>query len=441
MTLRYRTLLALVIALAPSASHAVASDWPQFQGPDRNGHSSETDLRLDWQESAPPELWSLAIGPGFGGVAVAGEEVFFLDREFGEADMFRVLDRDTGEELWSHRYEAEGRLSFNGSRCVPSVEEAFVYTLGGFGHVVCYDREFQEPAWSLHLAEDLDGEIPMFGWCQAPLVIEDLLVLTPLGEEVGLVALDRFTSDEMWRTEALGTSHSTPMLTELDGVPQLLFLHNLGDRQRGLIGYLSSFDPDSGELLWRIQTAVASLPIPQATRIDDQRVFVTTGYGAGSVMLRVTHEGGEWQAEELFRNPKGSQTHQPIRVDEHLYILVNENQNDPRTRQKEGGLMCLSLDGEVRWRTGNEPYFGRGNMLLADGLLWIQDGHSGVLRTVRPNPEKYDQVGETNVFDITDRRDKQMWAPMALSAGRLLLRSQDTLKCLDLRKDPTAHGE
>ena len=98
--------------------------------------------------------------------------------------------------------------------------------------------------------------------------------------------------------------------------------------------------------------------------------------------------------------------------------------------------MCMDLDGNEVWRTGAEPFFGRGNAIAADGVLYIQDGHSGVLRVVEPDPNGYRQLAELDVFGADgSRRDQRMWAPMALSRGRLLLRSQHELRCLDLRPE------
>jgi hypothetical protein len=99
--------------------------------------------------------------------------------------------------------------------------------------------------------------------------------------------------------------------------------------------------------------------------------------------------------------------------------------------------MCLDLEGREIWRTGDDPYLGRGSMILADGMLLVQDGLSGTLRLVDPTPTGYRMLAEANVFGVADRRDHQMWAPLALADGRLLMRSQEELRCLDLR-DPAA---
>jgi len=156
------------------------------------------------------------------------------------------------------------------------------------------------------------------------------------------------------------------------------------------------------------------------------------GYRGGSTLLQLAKKDGKVTGETVFHITRGAQVHRPLVHGDNVYLLVNENWTDPRNRQAEGGLLCLSLDGKEKWRTGDDPYFGRGCALLVDDTLVIQDGLSGVLRAVRATPDGYQQVGEVDLFDVGDRTDHQMWAPLAFAAGKLLMRSQDKLLCLKL---------
>jgi hypothetical protein len=167
-------------------------------------------------------------------------------------------------------------------------------------------------------------------------------------------------------------------------------------------------------------------------QVDDERFFVTGGYRGGSSMMRLLKSDGGYEVERLFRIERGAQVHNPIVDGEHIYLLVNENWNSERRRRAEGGLLCLSLEGKELWRTGADPYFGRGNAILAGDHLLIQDGYDGTLRVARATAAGYQQVAEANIFGIEDRGDHQMWAPMALAGSKLLMRSQDELVCVQL---------
>ena len=427
--------LALAASLLAPQADSKTADWPQFQGPNRDARTLPAGVDFAWSEDGPDVLWMREIGVGFGGAAIEGGEVFLLDREVGVEDNLLALDLETGEEKWSYPYEALGRLQFPGTRSVPTVREDFVYTYGGQGQLTCFDREAQEMAWFVDLGEDYGGELPTFGWSASPLVIDDIVVAPALGQEVGLVAFDRVTGDERWVTEGVGFSHSMPSLLKLLGKEQIVFLSTVvagrgADAAANTM--ISSFDPEDGSLLWRTTTLLTSLAVPGPVQIDDTRFFLTGGYSSGSTLMGISKTDAGYAFEELFHIARGSQTHVPIFHDDHLYLIVNENSNDPRNRRTEGGLMCLSLEGKEIWRTKDDPYFGRGNLILAGDHLVIQDGYDGTLRIVSATSAGYEPVAESNVFGIDDRRDHQMWAPLALAGNLLVMRSQNELLCVRL---------
>jgi hypothetical protein len=72
--------------------------------------------------------------------------------------------------------------------------------------------------------------------------------------------------------------------------------------------------------------------------------------------------------------------------------------------------------------------FERGPLLLADGMIIALDGKKGTLHLVEPSPEGFKQLAEAKIFS-----GKEIWAPMALSDGKLLVRNQQEMKCLDLK--------
>jgi len=415
---------------------ACGADWPQFHGPTRDAVSAETGLARMWPvggpDAGPPVVWTQTLGPGFGGAAVRDGEVFVLDRVAEREDVLRCLDFATGEEKWKFAYAAAGRLGYGGSRTVPTVTEDRVYTIGPFGHVGCFDRTTHQPVWSFDMRVRFDGEMPMFGWAQSPLLVDSMVIIAPFGD-AGIVAIDARTGAEVWRTGHFGTSHSNPVLLDLAGRRQLVLLGRDGES-----GVLAGFDPATGARLWQTDAFWAKRSIPSPIRIDDNRLFITGGYRAGSLMLEITSAEGEAGADgafvvrEIFRHGRGSQLHVPLLVDGHLYLSANENWND-RGRRKEGGFMCLDLEGNERWRTGDDPYLGRGGSLLAGRMLIVQDGYNGSLRLVEPRPDGFRVLAQCDLFGVTDEKDHRLWAPMALTDGRLLVRSQTELKCIDLR--------
>ena len=431
----------MLYTLAATALLTLASppndggDWPQYLGPDRTGVAPWPTETFEWPSDGPSTVWRVPIGAGFGGVAIADGEVFLFDHEKNGGDVLRVFDLETGEELWAAGYEQLGRLNYDGSRTVPTVVGRRVFTSSGFGPVVCFDRDEQDLIWMVDVGEELGGEAPMYGWCVHPVVVGDMVIAGPLGATTGLVALDQETGEVRWRTGHLGFSHSAPALVQFAGQEQLLFntCPKLGSgRDAPAPATIWSIDPANGETLWKHELSLSRLPIPPPVVVDENRLFVTGGYRAGSALLRAERsDDGAMAISEDFRSTRGAQIHAPIVFGSHVYVLVNENWTESRRNRDEGGLVCFDLKGEEMWRTGADPNFGRGGMVQVADTLLIQDGSKGDLVAVRATPEGYEELGRFEPFQI-ERRDGQLWAPPAVSGTRILMRSQSELVCVEL---------
>ena len=144
-------LLLLSIILIQSCNSP--TNWNQYLGPDRNATVQDADILRSWGENGPKELWSFDLGEGYGGASIYDNEVFVLDREKGVKDILRCIDFTTGKELWSYSYEAEGELSYAGSRSVPTVDDDYIWSIGPHGDFYCIDKESHLPVWNHQLKE------------------------------------------------------------------------------------------------------------------------------------------------------------------------------------------------------------------------------------------------------------------------------------------------
>ena len=70
----------LLIGLGSGEQPAVAGDWPQILGPDRNGVAADETLAKWWPNEGPPLLWQRALGRGYAGVAVRGAQAILFYR-------------------------------------------------------------------------------------------------------------------------------------------------------------------------------------------------------------------------------------------------------------------------------------------------------------------------------------------------------------------------
>jgi hypothetical protein len=357
------------------ACTAATADWPQFQGANRDGRSLEKGVSRTWPESGPRVLWSVPLGPGFAGPAIVGDEVYILDRVDDQKDVLRCLDLTSGKELWTYSYDSPGKKGHNGSRGTPTVDAKYIYSVGMMGEMSCVDRKTHKPVWRKNLLKDLDGKMSAWGVAQNPVLYKNLVVVAAPGPNATVVALDRVTGAEVWRSEGLGgPAYCSPAVVTLGGVEQVVMTlppaesedeeeEEEEDREEPP-GTVAGLSLEDGSTLWTYDGYSCGIPIPYPKGLPDDRLFVTGAYGAGSVMLQVTRSGNAFNVKELFRlkaEECGSQLHQPILHENHLYLNSNSISGRPALHDagRESALAYGRPGGPADVRAGQSVVCGR----------------------------------------------------------------------------------
>jgi hypothetical protein len=404
-------IVTLVLILS---SFGQATDWPQYLGPDRNAVSTETGIKRSWPAGGPDVLWTVPMGEGFGGAAVSRGTVYVLDRSGEEGDILRALDLMTGKENWRFAYDAPGKLDRGGSRSVPTVDGNYIYACGPFGHFHCVDKRTHKPVWSKNIWTDYSNEeYPRWGIAQNPLIYGDLLILASQTQKVGVIAFDKLTGAEKWASPALPgrAGYVSPKIVTLGGKDHVVMI--------SAVGAVVGMDPQTGTELWSYDGWQCRIPVPNVTEIGGGRIFITGGYRAGSAMIKVEKKSGSFVVNELFKNNEfGTHVHPAILHDGYLYGHCSTNE----TRD---GLMCMSLDGKVMWKTGRAPLFDKGGFILVDGLFLSVDGNKGWLYLIEPGPGGFKELAKAKLLDTNT-----CWAPLALTDGKLLIRDQKQMRCV-----------
>jgi outer membrane protein assembly factor BamB len=414
-------LVATVLAL--SASVVVAAEWPAAYGPRRNHTSEQKGLLRSWPQDGPNVLWTVPVGPGFGAPAVSGGSVYLLDRDEKVGDTLRVLDLASGSLLWTFAYDAAGSFMFAGSRATPTVDGEHVYTVGPMGDLHAINTKTRRPSWRTNIWKDFGGadELPRWGIVQHPLIHGDLLIVAIQTAEAGVVAFDKLTGRIRWKSPALSgvPGYVTPSIVKVGAEDHLVMITAARGRGRtARDGSVVGLDPRNGNVLWTYTGWQCSIPVPPAVDAGQGRVLVTGAYGAGTVMLQVDKKGNEYAVSELFRNPDfGAHTQPPVLHHGHFYSHYTIN-------ERSDGLVAMSMDGLVKWKTGQQPPFVRGGTILADGLLLVTDGDTK-LYLIEPSPTGFEPLASAVILDSGDN-----WAPLALADGTLLVRGQKELKAL-----------
>lgn len=415
-----------IIAAVLVCGGAVAADWPQFCGPNRDNISHEKGLARNWPEGGPKLLWRIPLGTGFASPSVAAGRVYVLDRPDDKQDVLRCLSLQDGKELWNFAYDAPGTPTHTGSRTAPTIDGKYLYTVGIMGDLYCVDIETHKPVWNKNLCTDFKVAEPMWGVAQAPSIYGDLLIVAPQAPDAYVVAYKKATGELVWKSQGLGLlGYTTPVVAKLAGVDQVIMAGscNPSGPEKGTV---AAFSLKDGSILWRYENWQNPIPIPFPTALPNDRLFITGGYKGGSAMLQIAQKDGKLEAKELFKTDDsiGSQIQQPLLIGQYLYM--NSNSND-----QSDGMECVGLDGQIKWKTkGAEglPNFGFGPILYADNLIFNLDGDKGILHLIEPSPDGYKELAQAKLLD-----GKEIWSPMALVDGKLLIRSQSEMKCLGVK--------
>ncbi len=436
-----KTKVMLIAAIVTITTGSTLADWPQYLGPDRNAISPEKGLLRSWPENGPKFLWTVSVGRGYGGPVIKDGKVYLLDRDDKVGDNLRCLDLSNGKELWNFAYDAPGRVMFPGSRSVPIVDGNHVYSCGPYGDLYCIDINTYKPVWNKNVWKDFGGgRIPIWAITQCPLIYGDLLIISSQAPEAGVVAYNKLTGYIVWKTPNLGNeTYVSPAVVKIDGKDHVVMVTSSTNRighpeLPNALGNVVGIEPLTGKILWEYKQWECHISVASAVDAGNNRVLVVGGYELGATMIKVEKKAdGSYGTTELFTTEEfGDQTKPPVLHNGYFYAQYGTN-------RRRDGLVCMSMDGQIMWKTRRSPDFNKGSMILVDGLILATDG-AKTLYLIEPDPSGFKPIASAELLAEAGTNSEgialrvggrtQNWAPLALSDGSLLIRDQSRLMCV-----------
>ena len=279
-------------------------------------------------------------------------------------------------------------------------------------NLTAFDAGSGKPVWSLDIVKEFEGKYPRFGFTESVLIDGDKLICSPGGSKGYMVALDKKTGKVIWANTDIGeiAGFSSAILAEDQGIRQIINLTT-----ESIIGVHA----DSGKLLWKYPfTNKRKNNIP--TPIYHQgHVFASTGYGTGSVMLKVAVAGETVGATQAWFSEVPDNIHGGvILLDGHLYGSGHEKK----------GWTCLDFaSGKTLYR---DTSVEMGSITYADGMLYCL-GERGTMALVKCNPSAYEVVSRFNIPE--SEIEDLYWSHPVVCGGRLYVRHGDNLYAYDVR--------
>ena len=395
---------------AASRPAAMAGDasWTDYRGPNRDGVYTASSIRTDWPSSGLPEIWRQKVGGGYASVVIAKGRLFTIEQR-RDKEFVAAYDFNTGQELWTNSWDAHFRepMGGPGPRATPTWHEGKVYALGGSGELRALEDATGKVIWRKNILADNGASNLEWAMSGAPLVVDDKLIVLPGGTSgKSIAAYNKDTGETVWTSLNDKQAYTSPMLATLAGKRQIVLVS---------ASRMLAVDPEDGSLLWSYPWKTSyGANSSQPLIVDDEHVFVSSGYGTGAALVKIVREGDGFRAEEVWKNNtmknkfNSSVLHEGIvyGLDEAILAAV-----DVRT-------------GERRWKGGR---YGFGQVLLAgDHLIVLTEKGEVVL--VKATPESHQEVARFPAIS------GKTWNTHAVAGGRLIVRNQTEMACYDLSK-------
>ncbi|MBN1866038.1 PQQ-like beta-propeller repeat protein [Candidatus Sumerlaeota bacterium] len=390
-----------------AASSALGDDWSQWRGPNRDGISQESGLLASWPPGGPQEVWRVDLGEGYSCMSVSEGRVFTMFQRDGSQWLI-ALDEKTGDRLWRIRMgPAYDNKNGSGPRSTPTVEGTRVYAFDALGDLVCADTATGKEIWRCQTLTEFGAKNLAWAVSMSPLVDGEKL-LANVGESNGssIVAFDKNNGKVIWKALDDMAGYSSPMEHKMGDKREIVFFAGTG---------ALGLNPENGELLWRFPWKT-SYDVHSATPIlQDDLVFISSAYDVGCALLRIDLDAApDARVKEVWRS-RVMRSHfgTPILVDGYLYGFDN------------GTFRCVEfMTGESKWELKG---FQKGSLVIAGGMSCVL-GERGRLALAKLTPEACEIVSE-----VEGLVGPKCWTMPVVANGRLYIRDESKLLCLDVK--------
>jgi outer membrane protein assembly factor BamB len=326
-------------------------------------------------------------------------------------DIYRLIELEAGREIWHCERQNHLDLDYGSApRATPLFADDGLIVLGAGGELLCLRLADGKTRWTRNLLTDFGrAELPTWGYCSSPLMIERKLVVNPGAADAAVVVVDPADGVLLWSAKGAAANYSSFIAGRFGNVNQVV-----GYDQKGLCGWAC----DSGRLLWRVETGLGKgYVVPTPIAWNDK--------------LIVAHEKG---TEIYVFRPDGVVDPRPLATTKQLsptmdtptltrtWLLGHDNR----------GLVALSLKGGLTscWK-GPRDRRQKGLVHLVaqeDGtraIAFCQSGWAFLLDLSGPEPAAIDERQLT----------AETWSHPAVLETAIVCRDRTALYCYEMPEE------
>lgn len=437
MTRSAAAIAAIIICCVCSLS-AVADDWPQWLGPQRDSVWRERGVVETFPADGLSVKWRAAISGGYAGPAVVGDKVYVTDYVCSSGDAFnkpskraklegseRVLcfNAADGSLIWKHEYRCPYDVSYPaGPRTAPTVSDGKVYTVGTMGDLRCLDANTGKLLWAKDFKKQYGAKTPIWGFSGHPLVDDGKVICLAGGKDGIAVAFDKDSGQELWHSlSASETGYCSPVVIQAGAKKQIVVWH--ADALNGL-------DPETGRPYWSVPLKpLYGMSIAVPRKYGDFLFACGIGHNCAVLKLGAQQPSAEivWRGDA--RNGVYCANSPPIIEDDVIYGVC-----------RHGQLRAVELaTGRRLWETcaattGARPaYYGTAFIVKHEDRYFLFNEH-GDLILARLSPKAYEEIGRFHVLEPTGEAfgRKVVWSHPAFANRAVYARNDKELVCVSL---------
>lgn len=403
-------LLALSVGLLFSAP--VNAQWPQFLGPNGDGKSPEQGLVDSFPSGGASVVWRVPGGVGMSAVAVA-EGIAVTSWNEGPSQVLVALDANTGKQKWKSTIGRQYKNGQgNGPRATPTFYKNRIYAFTGDGVLCAVEPKTGDVLWSVNCMDDVNTRPSEYGMASSPLVVNDAIIVH-VGAANAAVAAYGLDGRRRWTAGKGPAGYSTPTLLKLNGVEHLVCFTAMG---------VYGLDPATGAERWSYPFRTPYDCNTASPISVDGKLFVSAGENHGCVMLDVMQSGANFQVKEAWasvdsKSVMRNEWQTSISHNGYLYGFDNVGSAGPVSH-----FTCVDAKtGKMQWQ---RTRFGKGNLVFADGKLWITM-MNGELIIVSATPDAYQELGRSRLFGKTRQS-------LSIANGHGFIRDDKEVVCIKL---------
>ena len=390
-------------AAAPAAPSRNA--WTNYRGARRDGKYEDGSVSTNWPANGLPQLWRQPVGVGHASFVIADGKAYTIEQRRSQ-EVVAAYDLNNGREMWTQKWNAEFNDSTgDGPRATPTWDQGRIYALGATGELRCLDANSGSVIWGKNILNDNGAKNLPWAQAASPLIVDDKVIVLPGGANgKSVVAYNKMTGAPVWKSLDDTQAYVSPMLVDLAGRRQIVVVS--ASRVVGLT-------PENGALLWSYPWDTdMGINASQPIVVDQNRFFISSGYGKGAALVEVKGSGNTLTASTIWENKNMKNKFNPsVLHNGYVYGL------------DEGILVCLDVNtGERKWKEGR---YGYGQIVLAGNHL-IVTSDQGDVALVKASPDKYTEVARFKGVD------GQTWNYPAIAGGKLLVRNSNEMAAFDI---------